>query len=89
MSKAKELFNELSRNLRGNVADPDAIMALINGVNALSRYAQKLEVETAELREFYDAWQSIKEAGGRYTMEMAEAEGKIEARALLAKLGEG
>ncbi len=84
MSKAKELFDELSGHLRGNVADPASIMALINGVNSFSKYAQKLEVELAELREFYDAWKSIKEFGGRYTMEMAEAEEKIEARAAKA-----
>lgn len=81
MSKAKELFNELSSHLRGNVADPVSIMALVNGVNSFSKYAQKIEAESAELREFYDAWKSIKEFGGRYTMEMAEAEEKIEARA--------
>lgn len=39
----------------------------------------RLKAENEALRKFYAAWKEIKEYGGRYTMDMAEAEIEIDA----------
>ena len=41
--------------------------------------AQQEDREKVALRQFYEAWKRIKDFGGRYTIEMAEAEEDIAA----------